>query len=138
MLDKALHNAVLAVSAEDIKTVKDTLSASDSTYIVEIDGAHIQSWEDFISEMQSKFKFPTPCFDSVDRYLDWMRDLAWLSKDSYSLIITNYGLFMKNAPELKQQIISDFAEVILPFWEEEVVNTIVGGKAKIFILYLAE
>lgn len=54
------------------------------------------------------------------RYLDWIRDLEWLNKEAYVLIINDYNLFMRNNTDLKNEIISDFKEVILSFWQDEV------------------
>jgi hypothetical protein len=74
----------------------------------------------------------------MDGYLDWMRDLGWLNKESYTLIINEYNLFMKNNIDLKNKIISHFRHVILPFWKDEVEEVVVGGKGKCFTLYLVD
>jgi len=133
-----IGNKVLIVNSEDINFIKKKLISDGKTFLVEINGATIQTWEEYISEIQEKFKFPTTCFDSVDRYLDWMRDLGWLDAEKYALIINNFNLFLKNEPELKKSIISDFNDVILPFWKEEVEKVVVGGKVKEFMVYLIE
>lgn len=44
--------------------------------------------------------------------------------------------FFQHEPELKNEIILDFKEIILPFWQEEVVDIVVGGKEKSFMVYL--
>jgi hypothetical protein len=137
-MSKTINNKVLSLDNKNIETVKTELKSNDMAYLVEIDGKQIQSWEDYISAIQNNFKLPTPCFDSVDRYLDWMRDLDWLKKEEYILIITNYNLFLKNNSELKKQIIEDFVDVILPFWQEEVEEVVVDGKAKPFMVYLVD
>ncbi|MDI7743145.1 barstar family protein [Lysinibacillus fusiformis] len=105
---------------------------------IELEGANIQSWEDYISEIEHKFKFPSSCTDSIDRYLDWMRDLDWLEKEKYILVINNYKYFLKDSKELKNDIIRDFKETILPFWQTEVKDVIVDGKPKTFMVYLVE
>jgi hypothetical protein len=133
-----INNKVLVVSVEDINAIKKKLISDNKTLLVELNGSTIQSWEEYISEIQEKFRFPTPCFDSVDRYLDWMRDLGWLDKEKYTLVINNFSLFLQDKPELKKNIISDFTEIILPFWQEEVEEVVVGGKAKSFMVYLVE
>jgi len=65
----------------------------DSVYIVEINGAGIQSWREYVEQIELKFEFPTSCIDSQDRYLDWMTDLAWIKKERIVLVINNYNQF---------------------------------------------
>ncbi|WP_289142938.1 hypothetical protein [uncultured Brevibacillus sp.] len=133
-----IENKVEVVNIEDIKAIKKNVTSDAKIFLAEVNGSTIHSWEDFISEMQDKFKFPTPCFDSVDRYLDWMRDLGWLEYEKYILVINDSKLFLQGKPELKNEIFSDFKNIILPFWQEEVEEVIVGGKAKSFMVYLVK
>ena len=39
-------------------------------------------------------------------------------------------------PEAKTILMKYLKDSILPFWEEEVLNTVVGGKRKEFTVYL--
>ncbi|MDQ0087498.1 hypothetical protein J2T12_000892 [Paenibacillus anaericanus] len=136
-MDEIIDNKVLETNSEEIESLKAELATNDRFLIVELKEA-IQSWEDYISEVQLKFKFPTTCLDSMDRYLDWIRDLEWLDKDGYVLIIYRYLDFLKDDPKLKKEIITDFTDVILPFWQEEVKDVVVNGKAKPFMVYLVD
>ncbi|GAB1530034.1 MULTISPECIES: barstar family protein [Brevibacillus] len=137
-MDEITNNKVLETNREKIESLKVELATTEGFHIVEMSGANIQSWKDYISEIQMKFKFPTSCLDSMDRYLDWIRDLDWLDKDGYVLIIYGYSDFLKDDPRLKKEIITDFTDVILPFWQEEVKEVVVEGKAKSFMVYLVE
>ena len=137
-MSKTISNKILFTDSKNIEIIKAGLKSNDRIYLVEIDGKQIQSWEDYISIIETNFKLPTPCLDSVDRYLDWMRDLSWLKKEEFILIITNYSLFLKNNSELRKQIIDDFADVILPFWQDGVEKVVVDGKSKSFIVYLVD
>ena len=137
-MSKTINNKVLSVNSKNIEIIKKELISNCNVHLVEIDGKQIQSWGDYILAIQNNFKLPTPCFDSVDRYLDWMRDLDWLKKEEYILIVTNYNKFLKNDSELKKQIIADFIDIILPFWQDEVEEVVVEGKAKLFIVYLVD
>ncbi|KQL34056.1 hypothetical protein AN960_20570 [Bacillus sp. FJAT-25509] len=74
----------------------------------------------------------------MDRYLDWIRDLDWIEKDSFAIVIYNYNDFLNTELELKDIIINTFKDTILPFWEEEVERVVVEGKAKSFKVYLVE
>ncbi|MNP65100.1 hypothetical protein D3C76_1606630 [compost metagenome] len=78
------------------------------------------------------------CDDSIDRYLDWIRDLDWLDSEGYVLIIKNYSSFMKADPNMKKQMISLFVDTILPYWEEEVKHVMVDGQPKRFMVYLVD
>lgn len=133
-----LNNKVQEVSPEEIAIIKGELIGSPEILLVELNGSEIQSWEDYVSEIQQNFRFPTSCFDSVDRYLDWMRDLSWIEKEKYILVIHHFDTFLQHKPELKNEIVLDFKDTILPFWQEEVVEVVVDGKAKSFIVYLVK
>ena len=44
--------------------------------------------------------------------------------------------FLENDKQFKEVIFKCFEEDILPFWEKEVETVIVGGKPKVFNVYL--
>lgn len=129
-------NKIQEISPEEFAFIKGELNVSPEVYLVELNGSEIQSWDDYVSEIQQSFKFPTLCNESVDRYLDWMRDLSWIKKEKYMLVIHQFDKFLQHEPELKNEIILDFKEIILPFWQKEVVEIVVGGKVKSFMVYL--
>lgn len=131
-------NELLYVDSKKIEEIKKNLKSNKDVFIVELNGENIQSWRDYISEIQKKFQFPTNCFDSVDRYLDWIRDLEWLNKESFVVIINSASSFLKDDAELKKQIISDYVDTILPFWQSEVQRVVVEGKRKTFMVYLVD
>lgn len=133
-----VKNTILFINKETLEKLKEQYHDRYTTHVVELKGEEIHNWSDYITEVQSKFEFPSDCLDSVDRYLDWIRDLSWLKKDEYVLIINNYSMFMKNNDHLRNQIIEDFTDLILPFWEEEVKQVVVKGKAKPFMIYLVD
>ena len=118
-MSEVINNMVLTVSVKVIEHIKNKLSFNDNVYVVELDGENIPSWKDYILDVQSKFQFPSSCVNSMDRYLDWMTDLDWLNKEEYVLIINNFSAFIKDDYKLKNMIMSDFNEAILPFWHEE-------------------
>lgn len=131
-------NRVERISHSSVKSLLSELPGDNSILVVEIDGKSIQSWHDYISVIQEKFEFPTPCYNNMDRYNDWMRDLDWLNKEGFQLVIYNFSSFMQGDPELKQKIITRFSDTILPFWQEEIKHVVVGGKPKSFMVYLVD
>ena len=132
------NNRIFQIDSTEIAKILQESRQRSAICFVEIYGKGIQSWKDFISEVEKKLKFPTTCIDSIDRYLDWIRDLSWLDKDEYMIIIYDYHEFMKKDSRLKNEIIEDFEDIILPWWQQEVEVCVMGWKAKPFNLYLVD
>ena len=108
----------------------------DNSWVIEIDGKTIKNWKDYANIITQKMNFPTACDKSYDVYLDWICDLSWSDSNDVSIVIINFDYFMKDNIELKKEIISDFENIILPWWEYEVEKCVVEGKTKLFNLYL--
>ena len=113
-------------------------STPSDIHIVEIDGADIQTWEDYSLEIETKMHFPTTCVDSIDRYEDWIRDLEWLNKKGYLVIIYNSSKLMKDAPEIRDIVLGGFEEVVLPWWQSEVEKFYPVMKISPFNVYLVD
>ena len=135
-MNKTIINKVCEVNELEFTSTISNFMINNKPYIVEIEGNEIQSWYDYILKIQESFKLPSSCIDSVDRYLDWMRDLSWLDAQGYVLVIRNFKSFLQKELILKKQIVEDFTDIILPFWQEEVEKVVVGGMAKDFKVYL--
>ena len=103
-----------------------------------IDGEKIKSESEFIAFMEKELCFPRPGNGIVDRYLDWMRDLSWLSFDSYEIYIINQNEFLKSNFKDRKNILNDFDNIILPYWEHDVLYQCVGGECKDFNVYLVD
>ena len=67
---------------------------------------------------------------------DYLCDLMWIEQESIVLLISNFNVMLTNAPEIKRNIIADFEEIILPWWEEDVIGHMVGGVTRKFLVYL--
>ena len=130
-----MENRLLYVSPTEIFEIKLNAQIDDAIFLGEIDGGSIGSISEYLALMSELFKFPTPS-RSLDSYNDWMRDLDWLGKDSYVLIVYNYAKLFSNDNKLKSVIIDGFEQVILPWWQREVEDCVVGGKVKSFNVYL--
>ena len=136
-----MENKVYYVSKMKISENIKNLREDSTIFVVEIDGSTIQNEEEFLVTMSSVFHFPRPITlrgAYFDVFNDWMRDLDWLGKSGYALIINNFNKFIKNDQTLKKMIIDLFEELILPFWEEEVIHTVVEGQAKPFNVFLVD
>ena len=109
--------------------------------VIKIDGGAIQSWQDYWKEMSRAFSFPDlqPCMNSdYHSYYDFMTDLSWLKTSDVILIIENADDFLRDSPSLKDDITEDFKNYLLPFWDDEVVRTVVNGERKDFSVYLVK
>lgn len=103
-----------------------------------IDGRNIQTKEEYLKIISIEFKFPIYPNLTWDGYLDWIQDLEWLKSEGYILIIKNFKSLCNKERGVKELIINQFENAILPYWEDEVVHCVVGGKAKSFNVYLID
>ena len=132
-----MKNKIYFISSGEMKKLKDNFNEKKDVFIVEINGNTIQNQKDFLNIMTEKFEFPYSV-NGFDGYFDWLRDLEWLEKEEYILIINDFKNFIKNDISLKEMIIKDFENVVLPWWEKEVEDCVVEGRAKLFTVYLVD
>jgi len=132
-----IKNAIHYVSFEELQTIK--AKTPDGFYVVELDGSQIQTEQEYFSYAWKAFNFPPMPRHSWNGYDDWIRDLTWLNdKVGFVVIFLNFTKFLKNAPETKKEVIDDFNEIVLPFWEHEVEECVVGGTPKPFNVYIVD
>lgn len=115
------------------------LQETNGAFIATIDGKNINSWTEYWNTISTVFSFPDlPEYMKPDyhSYYDLMTDLSWIENRNIMLIIDNANDFFKNNLSLKNDIIKDFNEYLLPFWEKEIEYTQVNGQTKIFNVYL--
>ena len=129
-----MKNKIYYISSKKMQYLKTEFNKKKDVFIVEIDGNLIQDEGEFLDVMTEKFKFPYHV-NGFDGYLDWIRDLEWLGREEYILIISNFSNFIKRNDSLKKIIIEDIEDIILPWWEKEVEDCVVEGKAKSFNVY---
>lgn len=137
------------------KELNSIYQKSNSSFIVKIDGKKIKTEEDWLYTMAEAFHFPVPISGTTQNmywfegaystrkypmtwqiYDDWITDLEWLNTNSVVLIVLNYSDMLIDFPDAKEKVITRFKEDILPWWESEVVNCVVGGKPKEFNVFL--
>lgn len=132
-----MENEIYRVSFVEAELIKKEYLEKKNIYIAELDGRGINSWQDYIIEIQEIFQFPTQ-ETNMDAYNDWMRDLDWLDKGGYVLFIYNFTDFLKNDSKLKKHVLNRFIDTILPWWQNDVELYVVDGKAKPFNVYLVD
>ena len=130
-------NEIVKVSYKEVQAI--LKNATKDIHVAEINGKYIQSWKDYSLEIEEKMDFPSTCADhNFDGFSDWIRDLSWLNKKGYILIVYNFSEFMKSDPRVKDLIIRMFERSILPWWQEDVEEFCVGGERKPFNVYLVD
>lgn len=128
-------NQIIFSSAEKVEDVKSVLEQGDETFIAEIEGGECLYLADYLNLMSNLFQFPIKA-KGLDGYNDWMRDLSWLNKEQIIIIIKNFSQFLQRDALSRKAIIEDFNELILPWWESEVIDCVAGGKTKKMFIYL--
>ncbi len=137
-MNEHFTNSIQVVKNEELAQIMSNKMRKEQIFYVELDGNEIETGNDYLSHIETKFKFPTSCINNWDGYLDWIRDLSWLEKEEYILVINHFSKFLCRDVILKNEIISQFEDTILPFWQEEVERVVVEGKAKPFLVYLVD
>jgi hypothetical protein len=132
-----MKNKIYYVSNFEMDKIKKRLYENTSLFIAEMYGSNIKNLEVYFNVVSEIFKFPIASHNFAG-YEDWMRDLGWLKKEGYIFIIYEFDKFMEQDLFRKDDIISEFKEIILPWWQDEVEKCVVDGHVKPFKIYLVE
>ena len=133
-----MKNKVTFIAKEQSEKLK---TETKDAFVVIIDGAKINSWSEYWDCIATAFSFPElPEYMEPDyhSYYDLMTDLSWIDNKSIVIIIENANEFLKNEYDLKNTIVNNFNEYLLPFWEKEVEITVVNGQTRNFCVYFVE
>lgn len=106
--------------------------------VLHIDFKKIKSRKEYAEFMEKALEFPRPIEGIYARYMDWIRDLSWFDYDRYDLFFYHFSSLASKNFEDAYEIYDEFKEIILPFWDHEVVHTVVEGKPKVFNVYIVE
>lgn len=104
-----------------------------SSWLAELDGRCIQTEEELVLALKDAFLLPNA--HHWDAILDWLTDLDWLEKESYVLVIHHFQDFLCQNIAVKERFMSYLSEDVLPFWESDVTDCVVGGYPKRFQVY---
>lgn len=132
-----MENRIIYTSNKEITEVRERLKQDDKTYVVEIEGKICLYLSDYLNLISNLFQFPIKA-KGLDGYNDWMRDLSWINKKQIVIIIYNFQQFLQKDISSKTAILEDFNEIILPWWESEVVDCMVGGEMRKMLVYLIQ
>lgn len=127
------NNVISYINRMEVKKLKIQLKTVDC-YTVEVPGTKIQTKRSFLDFMGEKFAMPD--YQGWDAYADWMTDLSWIPNQQICVIIDDYGSFLRKDPRARKDSMEIFKDDILPFWEKDVLKFVVGGKTRVFNVYL--
>lgn len=132
-----MNNKIVYVTRNEAQLIKADAVQNREIYFAEIDGAEIKTEEDYVRAMAEAFAFLNKLPEmKLGWYNDYINDLMWIEQKEIVLLINNYDLMLVDNLKLKNDIMADFEEIILPWWEEEVVGHMVGGVPRKFLVYL--
>lgn len=132
-----MNNKLVYVTKDEAEQIKNHALNNEDVFFAEIEGAKIRTEADYVQEMSNAFTFPheLPAM-KIGWYNDYISDLMWIEQKDIVLLIHNYDLMLCDEQKLKKNILDDFEEIILPWWEGEVVGHMVGGMPRGFMVYL--
>ncbi len=133
-----MKNKILKVTREEYKNIKSEIDLRE-TYLVEIDGGEIPNVSSFFEKVEELYNFHTlngTWGKNWSAFDDLMTDLDWLDYDKHIIAIHSYDLLFSDEPEARKILMKYLKDSILPFWEEDVLSTVVDGKRKEFTVYL--
>lgn len=133
-----MKNKILKVTREEYKNIKSEIDFRE-TYLVEIDGGEIPNVSSFFEKVEELYNFHTlngTWGKNWSAFDDLMTDLDWLDYDKHIIAIHSYDLLFSDEPEARKILMKYLKDSILPFWEEDVLSTVVDGKKKEFTVYL--
>lgn len=131
-----MENRIYHISKSELKNY--LLPQSPKNKVVCVDFKKIKNRREFAEFMEKALQSPRPIEGVYARYMDWIRDLSWYDYDRYDIVIYHFSRFAAKNFEDAYEIYDEFKKIILPFWEYEVIHTVVEGKPKAFNVYFVE
>lgn len=146
-------NKILNIKSKDVKKILININKKNS-YLVRLDGNKIKTECELLRSIAYGFHFPiysknkkkyiswTP-FTSKTSYSninwdgmnDWMMDLSWIKSNSIHFIVFNYNSMLKDDSATRKYFNEYLIDTLLPWWEKEVIDCVVDGKTKDFMVY---
>lgn len=128
------HTIVYAKEAES-KRLLEGIHNQKEVWVVEVQGEDIHSEEEFVYTMSQKFRFPKMETYKMGWYIDYISDLNWIEQRRIAIVFHNFDKMLEDNPKLKELIVKDYEEIIIPWWNGEVEKCMVGGKTREFTVY---
>lgn len=127
-----MKNKIINIFIKDFIDNKASIGFNNC-FVVNIQGKDIQTKDELFNKLKQEYSLPdTNGWDAVS---DWLTDLSWIKANNCQLNIFDYKDFLAREYKTKEIFLEVFSEDILPFWEKEVLETVVGGETKGFVIY---
>ena len=127
-----MANKIYECSIDEIHGIR---TDSDNVFLVELDGKCIQTKNDLFSTLEKAFQLPDA--ETWAAISDWLRDLSWLNKNEYILIVTSISEILKDDERSKEIFLRTLSNVV-EWWSGDVEKYVVDGKKKFFNVYLVD
>ena len=135
-----MKNEVKRATEEECRAVLKRTDPAEC-FTVAIDGAFIRTESDLFDTMEKEYGFHVSKGSwgkNWPAFKDMMTDLGWIDCDKHILVIYHFGQMLADCPEEKDRLVHYLSDLILPFWEEDVLRCVVEGKRKEFTVYFAD
>lgn len=133
-----MKNKIYYVSKAQAEKIRLSCMSNDNIFLAEIDGARISTEKEYVCAVWQAICCPL----DIEGYekKGWLQDdlerLHWIPQPDIALIMHNFNLMLREDKKLKTYILEDFYEIILPWWDGDVVEHMVGGVPRKFNVYL--
>jgi hypothetical protein len=134
---KIMKNRIVAISSAQYQRLRDELKYK-SIFIAEIEGKEISDLSQFLEAIWEAFQFPNTGHVNYYAYLDWIRDLDWLNAKGFALIIKDSTAFMDKDVEKRNIVLGSLEQEVLTWWESDIEQFQVQGKARPFNVYFVD
>ena len=132
-----MTNKILYLSFDRFEKIKQYIQEDEDCFLVEIYGKECKTADQFYKKISQIMSFPITA-KSFDGFFDWIRDLSWIIPSKIVFVIDNFDLFMLQDTKERSYLLTAFHEDILPWWEEEVKQHVIGGLPRKFDVYLVD
>ena len=132
-----MNNQIVYIEKDEVTKIRTDALKNQDVFLAEIDGARIRTEEEYVRAMADAFAIPQPLLANKIGFLnDWKSNLLWIKQKDIVLIFHDYDLMLMDDLKTKKIIMLDFEEIILPWWEGDVVGHMVDGEPRGFRVYL--
>lgn len=135
--DYIIINNIQNVSKNQMEDILKFLKNNKSTFIAEIKGKEIQTQKALSIAINKVFGYYIP-FNDINGWINWIRNIDWLKKDNYVLIIYNYEDFMSKDLEIKKTIKKHFECITIPWWNAGLEDYEEHKEYKAFNIYIVD
>lgn len=103
--------------------------------VIVIEGGEIQSKQELFNVISERLELPE-IISSWSIFDDYLRSYSFFNDvDTINLVFLNFNDMLYSDRATKLDLVESFTECILPFWESEVVYTVVDGQTRKFDVY---